>query len=118
MSGNDTTARDAVWRRWVGDEWAAYDDLPPAVRQRMQDHAYDPWAVNARLLWREFRQRLASSARAERRLLRHLERCEALERAAFDAAHRAAHGTPLPHVAAGVSVLRADERQDVRPSRR
>ena len=103
---NDLTAREGVWRRWAGDDWACFDALPEGVRRRMQDHAYDPWAVNAHLLWRMFRRRLASSERAERRLLHHLDRCEALERAAFDAAHRDAFDAPLPHVGARASVLR------------
>ncbi|UZO90845.1 Hypothetical protein RMP42_04743 [Roseomonas mucosa] len=106
VPGNDNTVREAVWRRWEGDEWACFDALPPAVRRRMQDHAYDAWAVNAHLLWRLWRRRHASSERAERLLLRHLDRCEALERAAFDAAHRQRHGMALPHVLAGVPVLR------------
>ncbi|WP_245870501.1 DUF6525 family protein [Teichococcus rhizosphaerae] len=106
MARNDTTAREGRWRRWPGDEWACFDALPPAIRQRMQAHAYDPWAVNALLLWRMFRRQTGSSARAERRLLRHLDQCEALEREAFAAAYRAAHGQPLPHDAAGASILR------------
>ena len=105
-AGNDNTVRETAWRRWEGDEWACFDALPPAVRRRMQDHAYDAWAVNAHLLWRLWRRRHASSERAERLLLRHLDRCEALERADFDAAHRQRHGTALPHVLAGVPVLR------------
>lgn len=105
-SPNDITAREGRWRRWRGDEWACFDALPPAVRRRMQEHAYDPWAVNAHLLWRMFRRQLGSSARAERRLLRHLDLCEAMERAEFAAAYRRAHGVPLPHEAAAASVLR------------
>jgi hypothetical protein len=56
----------------------------------MQEHAYDAWAVNALMLWRTFRRRLASSAGAERRLLRYLDACEALERTAFAEAHERA----------------------------
>lgn len=105
-AGNDRTAREGAWRRWPGDDWAAFDALPPAVRRRMQGHAYDPWSVNAAMLWRMLRLWLASSARAERRLLRHLDRCEALERQNFDRHRRRRHGAPLPHVAAGATVLR------------
>ncbi len=106
-ASNDRTRREAMWTRFPGDDWAAFDALPPAIRSRLHVHAYDAWAVNAAMLWRWFRQKSGSSARAERRLLRYLDECERLERAAFDAAHRARHaGRPLPHVAAGASVLR------------
>ncbi|MBP0446495.1 hypothetical protein J8J14_17100 [Roseomonas sp. SSH11] len=103
---NDNTARDECWFRHAGDEWASYDSLPAPIRRRMQDHAYDPWAVNMVKLWRLFRRRHASSARAERTLIHHMERLEALEREAFSSAYRRAHGAPLPHLAAGASVLR------------
>ena len=103
---NDVTERERMWRRFDGDDWAAFDTLPPVVRRRIQEHAYDAWAVNALVLWRRFRLRTASSAVAERRLLRHIDACEAQERLHFDDAHRRVHGTPLPHVAAGASVLR------------
>ncbi|MFC7540370.1 DUF6525 family protein [Siccirubricoccus deserti] len=33
--------REAIWWRFGGDEWAAFDALPPAIRQRIQCHAYD-----------------------------------------------------------------------------
>lgn len=104
---NDRTPRERIWRRFGGDDWAAFDALPPAVRRRLHEHAYDAWSVNALMLWRRFRRKTGCSARAERRLLRYLDECEALERAAFDAEHRARHGgAPLPHLAAGASVLR------------
>ena len=105
-AGNDGTGRAAHWRRWPGDDWACFDALPAAVRRRMQQHAYDPWAVNALKLWRLFRRQTGSSARAERRMLRHLDQCEAMERALFAGAYAARHGQALPHVAAGASVLR------------
>ncbi|WP_240791183.1 DUF6525 family protein [Roseomonas sp. AR75] len=104
---NDVTERERMWRRWPGDDWAAFDALPPAIRRRIHAHAYDAWAVNALILWRAFRRKTGSSARAERRLLRWLDECEALERDAFAAAYRQATGCPLPHAAAGVTVLRA-----------
>lgn len=103
---NDVTGREGAWRRLSGDDWAAFDALPSSIRRRIQEHAYDAWTVNALALWRSFLRQTGSRARAERRLLRHIETCEALERAAFDAAHRRAHGTPLPHEAARASVLR------------
>lgn len=103
---NDVTARERMWRRFAGDDWAAFDALPPAVRRRMREHAYDAWAVNALMLWRAFRRRTANSGRAERRLLRYLDECEAMELRAFAEAFAAGHGAPLPHLAAGASVLR------------
>jgi hypothetical protein len=106
-SHNDVTSRERIWFRYGGDEWDSYDALPPSIRKRMQDHAYDPWAVNTLKLWRLFRRRHASSARAERSLMNHLDRCEQMEREEFDVTHRHATGTALPHVAAGASVLRS-----------
>ncbi|WP_232476812.1 DUF6525 family protein [Roseomonas sp. KE0001] len=103
---NDRTLRDQMWFRHPGPDWEAFDALPPAIRQRLREHAYDAWSVNALLLWRYLRRRHASSRRAERVLLRHLDHCETLEGAAFDAAYRARHGRPLPHHAAGASILR------------
>ena len=106
-AGNDVSPREGMWRRWHGDEWSALEALPSSVRRRIQEHAYDAWSVNTLMLWRMFRRQTASSARAERRLLRYLDECEAMERAATDAAHQKAYGLPLPHVAATASVLRA-----------
>jgi hypothetical protein len=42
--GNDVTERERIWRRFPGDDWAAFDALPLAVRQRIHEHAYNPWA--------------------------------------------------------------------------
>lgn len=103
---NDVTSREGMWRRFRGDDWAAFDSLPPAVRRRLQEHAYDGWAVNAVMKLREFRLKKASSALAERAMLRFLDECESLEREAFDAEHRQRHGAPLPHVAANATVVR------------
>jgi hypothetical protein len=64
---NDATNREQRWRRHDGDCWACFDALPPAVRWRMQQNAYDVWSVNALMLWRSFRRQLASSHKAERR---------------------------------------------------
>jgi hypothetical protein len=76
------------------------------VRARLQEHAYDAWSVNALMLWKSFRRKHASSARGEITLLRYIGQCEALERQGYDAKHRKEHGTPLPHVAAGATVMR------------
>jgi len=104
---NDVTLREEIWRRFDGDTWAAYDALPPAVRRRIHQHAYDAWSVNALILWRQFRRQTGCSKRAERRLLRYLDECEALEREAFAEAYRLQHRLPLPHVAAGATVMRS-----------
>jgi hypothetical protein len=103
---NDITLREALWHRHPGDDWAAYDALPAAIRTRLSQHAYDGWAVNALLLWRLLRRKYASSIRAERRLLRYLDECEALERDAFSTEYQRRHGLPFPHLAAGASTLR------------
>lgn len=107
VASNDVSPRETMWRRWGGDEWAALEALPLSVRIRLQEHAYDAWTINALMLWRMFRRQTANSERAERRLLRYLDECEEMERAAADADYRKAYGMPLPHVAASASVLRA-----------
>ncbi len=104
--GNDHSPRHALWRRYPGDDWAAFDALPAAVRQRLHEHAYDAWAVNALMLWRSFRRKRDTAERAQRALLRYLDLCEQWERAAFAASYRQACGTVLPHVAAGATVQR------------
>ncbi len=104
--GNDHSPRHALWRRYSGDDWAAFDALPAAIRQRLHDHAYDAWTVNTLMLWRAFRRKRDSAARAQGALLRYLDLCEQWEREAFAAAYRRAHGTVLPHLGAGASVQR------------
>lgn len=103
---NDVSPRAEIWRRFDGDEWDCFDSLPPAVRRRLTEHAYDAWSVNALKLWRMFRRHLASSARAERRLMNYLDKCEALELEAFARNYRSSFGQALPHVAAQATVLR------------
>lgn len=103
---NDVTERPRLWRRFDGDDWAAFDALPPAVRQRLHEHAYDAWTVNALILWKVFRRQTASSTRGMTRLLNHLRICERLELEAFAEAYSRQCGGPLPHVAAGASTLR------------
>ncbi len=103
---NDVTARETMWRRYGGDDWAAFDALPPGVRRRMHEHAYDAWAVNALMLWKSFRRKRACSIRGERALLNYLDRYEAMELAGYDAVHFKTYGSHLPHVAAGATVLR------------
>lgn len=103
---NDVTTREGMWRRFGGDDWACFDALPPAIRKRIQEHAYDAWSVNALMLWRMFRRKRACSARAERSLLRYLDLCEQLELIEFADVHRREHGMLLPHLAARATVLR------------
>nr|WP_314073096.1 DUF6525 family protein [uncultured Roseococcus sp.] len=103
---NDVTERPRLWRRFGGDDWAAFDALPPAVRQHLHEHAYDAWTVNALILWKVFRRQTASSARGVARLLNHLRICERLELEAFAEAYARQCGGTLPHVAAGASTLR------------
>jgi hypothetical protein len=107
---NGATNCEQRWRRRTGDCWACFDALPSPVRWRMQQNAYDVRSVNALMLWRSFRRQLASFCKAERHLLRYLEQCGSLERTDYAAAYRDRHGMPLPHVAAGASVLRAGRR--------
>ena len=106
VASNDHTARERMWRRFGGDGWTSFDRLPPAIRRRLTEHAYDAWAVNALMLWRRFRRSRASALQAERALLRYLDECEVLERVAFAESYLRRHDTTLPHVAAGATVLR------------
>ena len=106
LTSNDGTIRGAIWRRYDGDDWAAYDKLPPAIQRRLHEHAYDAWSVNALMLWRHYRRLHATAERAQRALLRYLDHCERLERRAFAADYARRHGESLPHEAAGVAVLR------------
>ena len=106
LPDNDGTIRHAIWRRYPGDEWAAFDQLPAAIRRRLNEHAYDAWAVNALMLWRHYRRLHRTLDRAERALLRYLDYCERLERRAFAARYVRRYGEPLPHDAARIPVLR------------
>lgn len=104
---NDRTIREAIWRRFPGDEWAAFDQLPAPIRHRLAQHAYDAWSVNALILWRHYRRIHPTAERAVRALLRYLDHCERLERRAFAATYTHRHGTALPHEAANIPVLRS-----------
>ncbi len=105
-ASNDGTIRHSIWQRYEGDAWAAFDQLPKAIRQRLNEHAYDAWSVNALILWRHYRRLHPTHERALRGLLRYLDHCERLERRAFAADYMRRHGTQLPHDAAGTAVLR------------
>lgn len=105
-ASNDGTIRDAIWRRFAGDDWTAFDQLPAAICRRLHEHAYDAWSVNALMLWRHYRRLHPTPERAQRALLRYLDHCERLERRAFAADYARRHRGPLPHDAAGVGVLR------------
>ncbi len=103
---NDVTVREDIWRRFAGDDWACFDALPSVIRRRLHEHAYDAWSVNALILWRRFKYRRGSTARAALSLLRYLDECETIERAEFAMRYQRAYKTPLPHVAACASVVR------------
>ncbi len=105
-NSNDGTVREAIWRRYEGDDWAAFDKLPAAIRGRLREHAYDAWSVNALMLWRHYRLIHPTPERAERALLRYFDHCERLERRAFSADFSRKYGAVLPHEAAQVPVLR------------
>nr|WP_310889112.1 DUF6525 family protein [Gluconacetobacter dulcium] len=106
VAGNERTVRHEMWRRYDGDDWEAFDVLPPAIRQRVAEHAYDAWSVNVMVLWRHYRRLHGRTPRAERALIRYLDYCERLERAAFAARYAQAYGAALPHDAAGATILR------------
>ena len=105
-ASNDVTLRADAWRRHAGDDWAAFDQLPAAIRRRLSEHAYDAWSVNALILWRRYRRLHPTVERAQRALLRYLDHCERLERRLFAGDYTSRHGHVLPHEAAGAGVLR------------
>lgn len=103
---NERTLRHEIWQRHEGDEWSAFEQLPPSIRQRLREHAYDAWSVNALILWRHYKRVHGPTRRAERALIRYLDYCERLEREAFATRYHSSYGTPLPHDAAVASILR------------
>ena len=98
--GNDATVRHQIWRRFEGDDWAAYEALPASIRRRLREHAYDAWSVNALMLWQRYRRLHPTAERAERALLRYLDFCERLERRAYARIFSRRYGMPLPQAAA------------------
>ncbi len=109
-ASNDVTLRAEAWRRHAGDDWAAFDRLPTAIRRRLSEHAYDAWSVNALMLWQRYRRLHPTPERAQRALLRYLDHCERLERRLFAGAYASRHGHALPHEAARAAVLRSGAR--------
>jgi len=103
---NERTIRHEIWHRFPGDEWAAFDQLPATIRQRLTRHAYEAWTVNVLMLWKRYKGIHGRTPRAERALVRYLDYCERLERAAFAARYAGRYGRPLPHIAANATVLR------------
>ncbi|MBO1325251.1 hypothetical protein K2X14_08010 [Acetobacter sp. TBRC 12305] len=103
---NERTLRNEMWRRYAGDDWAAFDTLPGTIRKRVAVHAYDAWSVNVMMLWQHYKRLYGRTARAERALIRYLDYCERLEREAFASRYSEVYGIALPHDAARVTVLR------------
>lgn len=103
---NERTVRHEIWHRFEGDDWSAFDKLPPAIRQRLHEHSYDAWSVNALKLWNHYKRIYGANARAERALIRYLDYCERLEREAFAARYAKCYGSALPHDAAQSTILR------------
>lgn len=103
---NERTPRAEIWKRYDGDDWAAFEQLPAAIRLRLHEHAYDAWSVNALILWRHYKRIYGATPRAERALIRYLDYCERLERGEFATRYAARYGTDLPHDAAQSSILR------------
>ena len=103
---NERTPRHEIWHRFEGNEWQAFDQLPLAIRKRLQEHSYDAWSVNALKLWHHYKRIYGATQRAERALIRYLDYCERLEREAFASRYTARYGTSLPHDAAMGTILR------------
>ncbi|GAN70125.1 DUF6525 family protein [Acetobacter syzygii] len=103
---NERTLRHEVWRRYDGNDWNAFDSLPPSIRQRVAQHSYDAWSVNVLMLWRHYKRSYGRTARAEKALIRYLDYCERLERDVFATRYVEQYGMPLPHLAAEGTVQR------------
>ncbi|GBR23236.1 DUF6525 family protein [Gluconobacter japonicus] len=106
---NDRTVRHEIWQRFEGNDWEAFDQLPPSIRKRLNEHVYDAWSVNALMLWKHYKRIYGRTARAERALIKYLDYCERLERKAFSERYTAQCGTLYPHDAAGATVLRTSK---------
>lgn len=103
---NERTLRHEVWRRYDGNDWQAFDALPPRIRQRVSQHSYDAWSVNVLMLWRHYKRSYGRTVRAEKALIRYLDYCERLERDVFAARYAEHYGMELPHLAAQGTVQR------------
>lgn len=106
VADNERTLRNEMWRRYAGDDWAAFDALPATIRERVATHAYDAWSVNVMMLWQHYKRLYGRNSRAERALMRYLDYCERLEREAFASRYRDVYDTVLPHDAACATILR------------
>ncbi|MFT9448880.1 DUF6525 family protein [Gluconobacter japonicus] len=106
---NDRTVRHEIWQRFEGNDWEAFDQLPPSIRKRLNEHVYDAWSVNALMLWKHYKRIYGRTARAERALIKYLDYCERLERKAFSERYTAQCGTLYPHDAARATVLRTSK---------
>ncbi len=103
---NERTLRHEVWRRYDGDDWQAFDALPPGIRRRVSLHGYNAWSVNVLMLWRHYKRTYGRTARAEKALVRYLDYCERLECNVFATRYGEQYGMPLPHMAAQGTVQR------------
>ncbi|MFT8549872.1 DUF6525 family protein [Acetobacter okinawensis] len=103
---NERTLRHEVWRRYDGNDWQAFDALPPSIRLRVSQHSYDAWSVNVLMLWRHYKRSYGRTVRAEKALIRYLDYCERLERDVFAAHYGERYGMELPHLAAQGTVQR------------
>lgn len=103
---NDRTHRTEIWHRFDGDDWDAFDQLPTDIRQRLNNHVYDAWSVNALMLWKHYKRIYGRTPRAERALIKYLDYCERLEREDFADRYKAEYGAIYPHDAAQATILR------------
>ncbi len=83
----------------LADDMAAYDALPEPVRRAMREANITVACADLLTLHRDY----GFSAHDMVSLIGREELDELVE---FNAAHRRRHGYPLPHVAAGITILR------------
>lgn len=113
MSNVGAGASERSYVSAVG-EWGAYDSLPSSVRRGLQSMHMPYAAMDVLAVFHaEIRERGVIGATDAVRL--GIAWNEAVEIANFSRAHKAKHGTPLPHVAAGATICRPDSAVRRRP---
>jgi hypothetical protein len=107
VSGSGTTLLSAI-----RIDVAAYDALPPILRDTVARNAIKLSAESVLKFWRSIiPQTGGDDAEAARYTAAKIEKLEAGEISMFAGWHRGAHGYDLPHVASRATICRPDTRR-------
>ncbi len=107
VSGSGTTLLSAIHI-----DVAAYDALPPILREAVARNAIKLSAESVLKFWRSITlQAGGDDAEAARYTATKIDKLEAGEITMFAGWHRGAHGYDLPHVAARAKICRPDSRR-------